>query len=176
MKFNNVEIKAKYYDLGYAREILKSKNADFKGKDFQRDTYFNFIDGKLKIREGNIENNLIYYKRENEEIKKAKGLIFPLGNNKSLKEKLAEGLGILITIEKEREIYFIDNVKFHLDKILNLGNFIEIEAINYENILEEKLKEQVDCYVNLFKIQKENLIKESYSDLLLTKTMPTPAS
>ena len=26
--------------------------------------------------------------------------------------------------------YFIDNVKFHLDKVEHLGNFVEIEAIS----------------------------------------------
>ena len=33
-------------------------------------------------------------------------------------------------MDKKREIYFIHNVKFHIDNVKNLGTFIEIEAID----------------------------------------------
>ncbi len=46
--------------------ILQFHNADFKGTDEQTDTYFNVLHGRLKLREGNIENNLIFYERENQ--------------------------------------------------------------------------------------------------------------
>ena len=33
-------------------------------------------------------------------------------------------------MDKQREIYFIDNVKFHIDDVKELGAFMEIEAID----------------------------------------------
>jgi adenylate cyclase class IV len=57
----NIEIKARCNDLDKIRSILKTKNALFKGVDNQVDTYFNSKIGRLKLREGNIESNLIYY-------------------------------------------------------------------------------------------------------------------
>jgi predicted adenylyl cyclase CyaB len=76
-------------------------------------------------------------------------------------------LGVLVVVDKEREIYFIDNVKFHLDKVKNLGNFVEIEAIDNKNIGKEKLLKQCNEYMKLFSIDKKDLIAESYSDMLL---------
>ena len=72
-------------------------------------------------------------------------------------------------VEKRRRIYFIDNVKFHFDTIVELGTFIEVEAIDKDGSLGiEKLKEQADKYAAFFNIQKEDFIALSYSDLLLT--------
>lgn len=65
MKTNIIEIKAKSHNQETIRNILKSKNAVFKGVDHQIDTYFKAISGRLKLREGNIENYLIWYNREN---------------------------------------------------------------------------------------------------------------
>jgi len=63
MKVINAEIKAMCSDLERIRSILLEKKADFKGMDHQVDTYFRTGSGRLKLREGNIENNLIWYQR-----------------------------------------------------------------------------------------------------------------
>ena len=59
MKVINVEIKALCSDHERIRCILLEKNADFIGMDHQVDTYFRTVSGRLKLREGTIENNLI---------------------------------------------------------------------------------------------------------------------
>jgi adenylate cyclase class IV len=56
MPFLNVEIKARCVNADFIRKYLLSENADFKGVDEQTDTYFNVPNGRLKLREGNIEN------------------------------------------------------------------------------------------------------------------------
>lgn len=55
----NIEIKARSTHQDEIRETLKSLHADFRGVDQQIDTYFNVSSGRLKLREGNIENYLI---------------------------------------------------------------------------------------------------------------------
>ncbi len=62
-----VEIKAKCNDPQNVHQILKAHNADYKGIDHQVDTYFGVPKGRLKLREGNIENTLIHYHRPNQE-------------------------------------------------------------------------------------------------------------
>ena len=64
MGITNVEIKAKSNRQEEIRKILLDLKADFKGEDHQIDTYFNVNRGRLKLREGNIENNLIHYLRK----------------------------------------------------------------------------------------------------------------
>jgi adenylate cyclase class IV len=71
-------------------------------------------------------------------------------------------------IDKERKIYFIDNVKFHLDKVENIGTFIEIEALDKMDLFSElDLKNQCEKYMDLFEIKDSNLVSHSYSDLAL---------
>jgi len=171
MSHLNIEIKAKCHDPGKLRGMLKSQNPDFKGTDHQIDTYFNVLHGRLKLREGKIENSLIHYDREDKKgPKKAKVTLFEVKPESSIKELLTNALGILTVVDKKREIYFIKNVKFHIDEVDGLGTFVEIEAIDKEgNIGQEKLQEQCKRYMKLLGIKEEDLISTSYSDMLRKK-------
>ncbi|MBI3633098.1 MAG: class IV adenylate cyclase [Candidatus Vogelbacteria bacterium] len=169
MSHINIEIKAKCADQGKVREILKLHKADFKGTDHQVDTYFKANNGRLKIREGNIENYLIFYEREDKEgPKQSDVILYKHEPGSNLKELLIKSLGVLAVVDKQREIYFIDNVKFHLDDVKSLGTFMEIEAIDTTgNIAKEKLLEQCNRYLELLGIDQADLITNSYSDQIL---------
>jgi len=169
MGHSNVEIKATCSDHKKVREFLKSKSADFKGIDHQIDTYFKVNSGRLKLREGNIENNLIYYERENKEgPKESKFIFIKCEPNSELKNILIKTNGVLVVVDKKREIYFIENVKFHIDTVENLGTFIEIEAIDKDgSIGKDKLQTQCQEYMKLLDISENDLISCSYSDLIL---------
>jgi len=165
----NIEIKAKCQNPGFIREYLKKNNAEFKGSDHQIDTYFNVENGRLKLREGNIENNLIFYERNDQPgVKESNFQLIRVPDAKGLKEVLTKSLGIKIAVEKKREIYFIGNVKFHIDEVTGLGNFAEIEASDlYADISKEKLQRQCEFYLEEFGVREKDLISFSYSDMLL---------
>lgn len=167
----NIEIKAKCSNLNKIRRILQAKSAKLQGKDHQIDTYFKIRKGRLKLREGNIENFLIHYQRKDQKgPKQSKVTLFKTLPDPSLKEILIKSLDILVVVNKQREIYFIDNVKFHIDEVEKLGSFVEIEAIDKDgSIGKEKLLEQCRQYMELFGIKKAELISESYSGLLLNQ-------
>ncbi len=164
----NIEIKAHCKNPEAVRQLLRDRNADFKGTDHQIDTYFQVAQGRLKLRAGNIENSLIYYERSDTATPKASHVNLALLNGKEgVKEVLDAALGTKVVVDKHREIYFIDNVKFHVDQVENLGSFVEIEAIDVDgNIGEPKLQEQCANYMKLLGIQDKDLIHCSYSDLL----------
>jgi predicted adenylyl cyclase CyaB len=166
----NIEIKARCDDPGFVRKYLNSKQAEFKGIDNQVDTYFNVADGRLKLREGNIENSLIYYERKDDHgAKESNFQLVSIPDAKTLKEILSKTLGIKIIVEKKREIYFIENVKFHIDEIAGLGSFVEIEASDlYRDISKSELQRQCYFYLRELKIKNESLIPVSYSDMLLS--------
>ena len=65
MNHQNIEIKARCADASYIRSYLLGQQAIFKGVDEQTDTYFEVSNGRLKLRQGTIENSLIFYKRAN---------------------------------------------------------------------------------------------------------------
>lgn len=168
----NVEIKAKCSDQDHIRDYLKRNNANFKGTDHQIDTYLNILNGRLKLREGDIENCLIHYERSNQEGPKQSNVtLYNAAPDPSLKEVLVKSLGIKVVVDKKREIYFIENVKFHVDTVDGLGTFIEIEAIDMQgNIGRDKLQKQCQKYLNALGIKDKDLISASYSDLLLSAT------
>ena len=179
MPYINIEIKAKCSNPDSIREVLKSHNANFEGTDHQIDTYFKVNEGRLKLREGNIENFLIFYSRADQAgPKQSDVILYKTEPNSPLKTALTQALGILVVVDKQREIYFIDNVKFHIDEVKDLGSFIEIEASNKDGLIgKEKLHEQCQHYMELLGISETNLLENSYSDMLLKpKTQPTKLS
>ncbi|MBI1804158.1 MAG: class IV adenylate cyclase [Ignavibacteria bacterium] len=169
MQRRNIEIKAHCRNLGHVRDLLRAREADFRGTDHQIDTYFNVSNGRLKLREGTIENTLIHYDREDQTGPKQSNVtLYPLKPGSSLKDILLKVFDVLIVVDKHREIYFIDNVKFHLDSIVELGEFVEIEAIDSDGARSiESLREQCTSYKDFFGIAEEDLLMSSYSDMLL---------
>jgi adenylate cyclase, class 2 len=135
------------------------------------DTYFKVTKGRLKLREGNIENALIYYQRNDLAVPKESEIILQeLKPGDGLHELLKKALDILIIVDKRREIYFIDNVKFHLDQVEGLGNFVEIEALDTTGSMEEKtLNEACRYFMKILNVEQDQLINCSYSDLLTLK-------
>jgi adenylate cyclase, class 2 len=167
----NVEIKARCEDPRHIRDYLLSKHAIFKGTDAQRDTYFNVPNGRMKLRQGKIENALIHYHRSDQKGPKSSEItLYPVAESNLLRSLLEKALGIKVVVDKVREIYFIENVKFHIDIVSKLGNFVEIEAISIDGKLTlDKLKDQCNYYINAFGISEEDLLHDSYSDQLLNK-------
>ena len=169
MSILNFEFKARTRDLKKLEVQLLLLNPKFIGEDNQTDTYFNVARGRLKLREGNIENSLIWYERQNiTGAKQSDVLLYEHDPDKTLKDILIKLHGIKVIVDKTRRIYFVDNVKFHFDTVRELGTFIEVEAIdNNGKIGIQKLKEQSNKYAKLFNIQSRDYISFSYSDMVL---------
>ena len=167
MSILNFEFKAQSNGLDLQESKLLTLNPLFIGEDFQTDTYFNVPVGRLKIREGNIENSLIYYEREDKAAaKQSNVLLYQHQPDKILKEILTKVHGVKVVVEKKRKIYFIDNVKFHFDTIKGLGTFIEVEAIDKTGAIGIKnLEEQCRKYSTLLGIRESDYVRESYSDM-----------
>lgn len=172
MGWKNVEIKAICFDIKKLEQILLEHKADYKGEDHQLDTYFNVPNGRLKLREGTIENALIHYDRGNQIQPKLSSITYYTPNeSKDLKATLIAALGVKIVVDKKRQIFFINQVKFHLDQVLGLGTFVEIEAIDIDGTIGElRLREQCYYYMDVLGIKEVDLLAMSYSDLLLEKS------
>ena len=168
MDILNIEIKARCEDPARIRNILQRHDADFKGVDHQVDTYFDVPDGRLKLRNGTIEQNLIFYRRPNTKGPKASEIhLVPVEHPEDLLSLLQSAIGVDVVVDKEREIYFIDNVKFHIDKVQRLGTFVEIEAIDRDgNRDRDQLRAQCDNYLELLDLDESKLVALSYSDLI----------
>ena len=173
----NVEIKARATaeQKGNIVLWLMNEGCVFRGEDHQIDTYFKVPNGRMKLREGNIENCLIQYDRPDASGPKvSKYRLIYFSQRYPIKEALTEALGVLAVVNKIRQIYYLDNIKIHLDVVEGLGDFIEIEARDeLENIGMAKLNEQTNKLMLAFKVRPDQLVAESYSDMIL-KDQKTP--
>lgn len=166
----NIEIKAKSDNHKLIQKILQEHNAEFIGLDHQIDHYYNVPDGRLKLRLGNIEKSLIFYKRENTfNAKQSIYHLFKTENLKDIHPLLLKALDLLVTVDKHREIYYIQNAKIHLDKVKDLGSFLEVEIVDDlpHDPAFTSLHEQCLFYQKLFMVEEGDLIDLSYSDMIL---------
>jgi predicted adenylyl cyclase CyaB len=170
MKHLNFEFKARLNDERRVREALKRLDARFIGTDHQIDTYFRVPFGRLKVREGRLENALIFYQRSNlRRARQASVEMMLLPRRNSLRAILARSLGTLAVVDKRREIYFVKNVKIHLDRVRRLGKFLEVEAISRAGDV-KKIRSQARQFQKVFGITAKDIVAESYSDLILAKS------
>ncbi len=155
-------------DLPEYEKKLLTIDPEFRGTDHQTDTYFNVKRGRLKLREGNIENALINYDRDDiAGSKKSDVILYRHTPDDALKDILVRQFGIRVIVSKISKIYFKGNVKFHFDTVEGLGSFIEVEAIDEKDeFTAEQLKAQCDHYLSFFGVTKDQLVDRSYSDML----------
>ena len=167
----NYEFKAKTDRLDELEKLLQQHAPLFKGTDHQTDTYFNVPMGRLKLREGNIENSLIHYHRSNVSgAKQSDVILYHHAPDVHLKQALIAALGVKVVVKKIRKIYFVNNVKIHFDKVDPLGEFVEVEAIDNNGAYHlDELMQQCKSYALLFGIRESDYVAESYSDLLLKR-------
>lgn len=165
MKHVNFEFKARLRDEKVIRAALKRVRARYVGTDHQVDTYFRVPHGRLKVREGRIENALIFYERANSSrARRAKIEMTLLPRRNSVRAILARAFPILTVVDKRREIYLAGNVKIHLDRVRGLGRFVEVEAVSRSGSL-AKIRQQARKFQQLFQIPARDLVGQSYSDM-----------
>jgi len=171
MNVTIAEIKAVCRNQPAVRLILHELNARFVGEDHQTDTYFNVPVGRLKLREGLIENTLIYYRRPDEDAPKISDVnLFTALDLNQIKPLLITALGVKVAVVKQREIYFVNNIKIHLDRVAELGEFVEIEAIDKDGMRSQaELLAQCRTMMARLNVLPADLVDCSYSDMLLNK-------
>jgi predicted adenylyl cyclase CyaB len=164
----NIEVKVKFMNLEAVEKTLLSNGARSVGTDYQTDKYYKIPNGRLKIRRGNIENQLIFYRRiESADLKQSEIVLLPIDDK--LEFVLDNSLETAVVVKKSRKIFFINNAKFHLDEVEGLGRFVEIEIIDAEgNLSKEQLAADCEMYVNLLGLRDGGVfVPQSYSDLLM---------
>jgi predicted adenylyl cyclase CyaB len=166
--YADFSIKARCNNLTTAEERLLKLNPDFVGEDLQTDTYFYVPVGRMKLREGNIEHLLTHYHRE-ESDGKMKTTVFLYERDPSPQQVLHHTgkLARLGQVIKRRRIFFVNNVKFHLDQFDDGQMFVEIEAIDRDGSLGiDFIRKQAEEYKVAMGISDKDVLTDSYIDLV----------
>jgi predicted adenylyl cyclase CyaB len=156
---------------------IKKKALSLRGKfqsqnhysEAQKDFYYKVKKSRLKLRVINSSfGSLIFYDRPEEESKRiSEYLLVRTKDHNELKKILDNLFEELVTISKKREIFIYDNIRIHLDKVKNLGVFLEFEII-FSSI--DKAKKQMKEMIDHFGLDESKFINNSYSDLLIKET------
>jgi adenylate cyclase, class 2 len=164
----DINIKARYAAPQRAEEILMSAGARYLGEDVQTDTFFDVPVGKMKLREGNIENLITHYLREEVDGRiLTKVYVYEKNPSPSIKAQLLGGLQRMGVVKKNRKIFFIGNVKFHIDRFENGKSFVEIEAMNGDGKYSHaEISRQAQYFIELLSISNEDIVKSSYIDFM----------
>jgi len=164
----NIEIKAKYPDLDKGARAAEGLGGRLVGTDHQTDTYYNVPSGRLKLRTSTLSPNyLIGYRRPDQTgPKESQYTLFEAPSPENLDTILRNTLGVWLEVKKARTIYLIDNVRVHLDEVEGLGRFLEFEAVIKDGRTAEEGHQQVDDLLREFEVSRDDLLEDSYSDLL----------
>ena len=164
----NIETKVKLNNLDVAQKEV-SGFASYVGNLIQKDSYFIVGNKRLKTREEPEQFELIYYDRPNT-LKSKDSHYFRYHYDKPLfslvKGILSVLFGVKKIVEKERYLYLYKNTRIHLDRVKNLGTFLELETvIKDNNSYEDFKKEHEDIALRLHLGAMEKILV-SYSDLV----------
>ncbi len=88
--------------------FLVAHDARFEGINFQQDTYIKVPVGRLKLRQGNIENNLIFYKSNDRKGPKQSDFqLVKVQDGVELKELLGNASGVKVVLTKKEKSIFV---------------------------------------------------------------------
>jgi predicted adenylyl cyclase CyaB len=130
MPRRNIELKALDPDPDRSLWAALDLGASDEGWLYQTDTYFRVAHGRLKLREEDTTSQLISYERSDETVaRESRYRLVPVSDPAGLKDALSDALGVLVVVEKSRQLLLWQGVRIHLDEVRGLGCFIEIEAV-----------------------------------------------
>lgn len=165
----NLEIKARCPDLARARERVQHLGSQRLGVDHQVDTYFQTRAGRLKLRESSLSGGqLVPYRRPDAGgPRRSDYQVVAVEDPTTLKGLLSDLLGERRVVRKEREIFLVENVRIHLDRVQGLGEFLELEAA-YDGTPEGEREQQrkVARLMQELGVRETDLLGTSYEALL----------
>jgi len=167
----NIEIKFQVADLS-AIESEAAKLANH-GPELlvQTDTFFDVPSGRLKLRQfddGKAEL-IAYLRSDSDSVRESKWSRHTIESTDAadaLKETLAMVVPQTVTVHKRRTLYLIGQTRIHLDRVEQLGEFVELEVVLNSDQTDNEGTIVADELIAALGLESAERIAVSYSDLL----------
>lgn len=160
--------------IGASQEVkkrLEILGAKYVGAFNQKDTYFNYGGGRLKLREvKNKKAELILYHRPNNNgsrLSDYKIIVLDKKNQFSVFKMLSNLFGKKVEVRKTRNLWIFNNTRVHLDNVRGLGKFLELETVISKIDCKTAQKEQSNIK-KILKLNDFKPIRGSYCELMLS--------
>lgn len=134
----------------------------------QDDTFFRCDSGRLKLRAfSNGTGELIYYRRANQlGPKESFFVLSPTAAPDSLRESLSLAYGQVGRVRKHRVLFLVGRTRVHLDKVEQLGHFLELEVVLADDEPSDAGVHEAHELMEKLDVKPYQLIEDAYVDLL----------
>jgi adenylate cyclase, class 2 len=137
----------------------------------QIDTYFHSRIGRLKLREiregRSCRAELIAYDRpDRASARESRYHVVPVADAAAMRSALESVLAIRAVVRKRRELWMYHNVRVHLDRVEELGSFVEFEAVLGQSANQALSRKRLRKLCEALSIGPRDQIARSYVDLL----------
>ncbi len=171
MILKNIEIKARIRDFKKVKRLIEDLCPNPIETEQQKDTFFNTLQGRLKLRESDSTSAIMYYYRPDSHEPKQSDIVISFTENPdTLKTVLDKSIGIRGIVYKKRILYKYEQTRIHLDDVRGLGKFIELEVVLKPD--QTSSDGEIIAYklMDKFCIHKNDLIDVAYIDLIQAKS------
>jgi predicted adenylyl cyclase CyaB len=164
----NVEVKARIESV----EALTPRAAALADQGpteiVQDDTFFACPNGRLKLRAFSAtDGQLIFYRRADQAgPKESFFLISPTSSPNTLREALALAYGQVGRVRKRRTLFLVGRTRIHLDRVEDLGDFLELEVVMADGEPAEAGVALAHDLLDKLGVAPDQLIERAYVDLL----------
>jgi predicted adenylyl cyclase CyaB len=138
------------------------------GERQQGDTYFRVPRGRLKLRRirGSPHSTLIYYDRpDRPESRYSEYHLALVDDAEEVETLLGAALGTLVKVDKIRHMFLYGATRTHLDRVENLGCFVELETVmQYQT--EEEARAEHELVKQTLGLDERETVAFSYGDFL----------
>jgi adenylate cyclase class IV len=134
----------------------------------QEDTFFQVARGRLKLRAfDESSGELILYERaNNEEPKISSYSIARTGDPIVLLHILSSVLPVVGVVRKKRIVFFKGQTRIHLDRVEDLGCFLELEVVLSDEQSEAEGRVIAEGLLDELRLDRSQSVSEAYIDLL----------
>lgn len=164
----NIEIKARLQQPADTEARAAALATSGPTRLVQDDTFFHCHQGRLKLREfadGSAE--LIAYQRPDQAGPKTSTYVrTPVADAAGLRAALVAACGLLGRVQKERTLYLAGRTRIHLDRVVGLGDFLELEVVLADGEAESDGVAEAQRLMAELGVAPEALEEGAYLDLL----------
>lgn len=164
----NIEIKARIESI----EALLPKAAalaDAGPTDIvQDDTFFTCPNGRMKLRAFSAaDGELIFYRRANQPGPKESFYVrSPTASPDTLREAMSLAYGQVGRVRKQRTLFRVGRTRVHLDDVMHLGHFLELEVVLGEGESTDAGVAEAQRLMAALGVDPTQLVEGAYVDLL----------
>lgn len=168
----NLEIKLRVDDLAVMEARARAGGATNAGTLRQVDTFYRAHRGLLKLRtlDGGGAELIAYERPRVAGSRESDYLIYPTEDPGRLQSILDRSLERMVQVRKHRSLWLFGGTRIHLDTVLGLGTFVELET-EADSRPESEVRAEHATVIAGLELDPAASLPETYAEMLLGRPL-----